>query len=659
MIYKLRASFKSAIHASLAIIASSALIPASFAASQSGNTSEGQSTSEEFNILPEVTIAAHSFGIPVQNTGVSVTKLDTKILQEQGIYSVDEAIKQSPGVYVMSDCGQRGAASPIRIRGLNQGAYTLTVVDGIRISDSNVPCSAFFGTQNVLGMNTIEVVRGPQGAVYGSQAIGGIISFGMPTGSGKPSYTLFAEGGSFGSAIVATSAQGEIDKVAYSVIAEYETTQNDPQHPESYANQPGYMDYSQYFESAKFVISMTEATKLSLSFRNSDNKYERPGYGATEISRLKDDYKFTLVSFHLESEVSKKYTTELLGGYYHYQFEESGSIDFGYGPSSNDATTNYDKYQLEWKNLFTWNEEWKTSLGTAMDWVDYETTAAWNANGYHDDETVFALYAEQLYQPIKSLDFSIAGRWENYDKWGDQFSWRFGSSWKVTGEGSPTRLFGTIGSGFRAPALTELNGWGNNPGNPNLQSTDAMGYDFGIEQKIIENHQFTVTGFWTHIADIIQTSYGSAPINAGNADSYGVETAFTGSFKDAWNSGYRIAYTYTHASDENGKQIPCIAKHVINGELFTSPIEKLTIGLGIDSAMGRTNFAGADQYHLDNFCTLRFFTRYKVSENITLHARVENLTNDKYMLADERFWGSGAPIMARRIGFFGGATIEF
>ena len=607
--------------------------------------------------LPPVTVAAHSFGVPVQNTGVSVTKLEVAPLEKEGIYNLDQALQRVPGVYVNNESGQRGANSPIRLRGLNSAAYTLTVVDGMRISDANVPGSAFFGTQSLMGFGSMEVVRGPQGAVYGAQAVGGIIALTLPTGSGEPSYKLFAEGGSFGSFTGAASTQGEVGKLSYSILTGYESTQNDPQHPRRFKNDPGFMDYSQIFESGRLVYSICDKSSLSVSFRHSDNKFERPGYGDSEITRLKDTHDMTLVSATYKAELSRFWSTELLAGYYGYNFEEKGFLQSNFGDFDNYSATDYYKTQVEWKNLLTWNKEWKTSLGVAWDRMNYTTPNTL----LHPVDNVYAGYAEQFWSPLEGLDFSLAGRWENYEKWGNQSAWRFGSSWQVAGKDSSTRLFGTVGSGFKAPTQVDLFGWGSySKGNPNLKPTDAMGYDLGIEQKLNETHTLTVAGFWTHLSDII---VGMDPINNGKANAYGVESALTGSFEDAWNSGYSLAYTYTNAYDKEGKQLPCTARNVVNADIYTSPIESVTVGLGLESSMGRANFTFGDNKRVDDYCNMRLYVRWKTTETLTLHARVENLLNQEYMLSDERstYAGqtSGGFFNARRIGFFAGATLEF
>lgn len=656
----------SAIQVGLALSASISLAVPTFGEQAAQELADANATE-----LAPVTVSAHSFGVPMNNTGVSVTRISAEEMQEKGIYTLDDAIRQVPGVYVANQEGQRGAGATVRLRGLNSGKYTLTIVDGIRISDSNMTGTNFLGTQNMLGFQNVEVVRGPEGALYGGQAVGGILSFNLPTGKGEPTVQLFAEGGSFGSFTASVMSQGETGQLAYYILAGYETTQNDPQHPRSpYTNDPGYQDYSQWFEAAKFVVNFTDKTRASLSFRRSDNTFERPEFdpaqnwggwvsGTDMIYRSKDKYDFTFIGANVESEINKCWSTELITGYYETNFTEYTS-----GMTwATDWESQYKKWQVEWKNLITWTKEFKTTVGTAWDRAEYTQDGATPRNN-KDTENILALYAEQFYNPLPGLDFTLAGRWENYERWDDQFSWRVGASWKVTGEESPTRLFATVGSGFQAPSLVDLYGYGDPSGwgyyqlaNPDLNPTDAIGYDLGIEQKIDKNNTLKITGFWTHIEDIIAYD-NSQMVNSGEADAYGVEVALYGEFKDMKDTGYSFAYTYTNpvygSGVYDGKQLPATARHTLTADIYTTPWENITVGVGAIAAMKRTNYDASPNY-LDDYSTVRFYARWKVSKNVTIHGRVENLFNEKYILAKDYY----ADTMARRVGFFGGVTIDF
>ncbi|MFR4436906.1 MAG: TonB-dependent receptor domain-containing protein [Akkermansia muciniphila] len=157
-----------------------------------------------------------------------------------------------------------------------------------------------------------------------------------------------------------------------------------------------------------------------------------------------------------------------------------------------------------------------------------------------------------------------------------------------------------------------------------------------------------MTGFWTRIDDEIGTmSVGTWPnsyttyTNYSHCTSHGVEVAFKGQFKDAWNSGYYANYTFTMPKrDSIGKyetiQMANTARHTINAEVYTSPVEKLTVGFGVTAAMGRTDYNYA---RLDNFFTARLFARYQATDNVSLHVRLENLFDQKFIMTNDYNFG--------------------
>lgn len=612
--------------------------------------------------LPEIVVSAHMTGVPHDNTGVSVTKISPEKLEKEGVHTLSEALTRSPGVYIMSGGGfnQRGSATRTVIRGMNSDNYTLPVIDGIRLNGAGTQTgSNVFGMTDLFTLGNIEVLRGSQGANYGSTAIGGVVAMDTPDGQGEPSVRIFTEAGSFNSLRSSVVAQGEIKKLSYFVGAGYEQTNNDPFYPVYLDRSNKMNDFRQWSEVVKLGYQVNDKVRVSGTFRHQDGKLEDPSFTYFGQKPYKTDMRtiLSLGTGKVEAELSRMWTTSLMAGFYNQKFSQIFPDEPATGMSNYNSS--WKKVQVEWRNLLTWNDKHKTTTGFAWDRNTYETTMQpWEL------ENIYAFFAEHMYSPIKGLDLSLSGRLEESSIWSDYATWRAAASWKIRGEHSKTRLLGSIGSGFRAPTAWErganysVGGW-KTVGNPNLGISKSLGGDLGIEQKLAKNHSVTVSGFWIRINNQIDTGYTSNGEstwdNYAYATSYGVETAFRGDFKDAWNSGYTVAYTYTLPENSDKKQLTFTAQNVFSFDIHTSPIASVTTGFGLDAATTRTGLANQ---RLDNYATLRWYARWQANKNLAIHLRVENMLNERYSV-DSNPYNAYTPIMSQGLSIQGGVTLTF
>lgn len=680
MLYTKKALQMGAIAVGLAAFAGQS----SLAESAKKEDSKPVAKTETMQVLPELTMASHFVGVPYNQSGVSVSIINPEEFQKAGIETLTGALSQTPGVYTLDGGGtwQRGSVSNTAIRGMSKEDYTLTMIDGMRISDSNMSGNKMLGISNLFTVGNVEVVKGAQGAVFGSGAIGGVIAMDTPEGEGKPLTTIFAEAGSYGTFNSYVTSLGKIKNLSYFVGVGFETTENDPTlYPSIFNNRTGMNDFRQWQEAVRLGYDVNDKVKLSFTYRRLDSYFEYPTpqeiYGGPptwettidpHLYNTEDKNRSNLITGRVDAELTEIWRTSFMLGYY--------TMNYSCHTPENDFQPNVminRRSQMEWRNALAWNKHWTTVLGMAWDRDDY-----YGKNNYkmQDDlENVYAFFAEQMWSPVESFNSSLALRLEHSTVWNNNLTWRYANSWKVAGKDSSTRIFGSIGSGFRSPTYFEryglsTAGW-NYAGNPDLKLSRSLGGDLGVEQKLAEHHYATVTAFWTRINDQISGS-GSRTINDVNytswenvshATSYGLEVDFRGEFGDSWKSGYRVNYTFTmpKANDiaSNNKysattiQLPNTARHVVNAEIYTTPQEKWTVGAGVTGAMGRTDFAST---RLDNFYTARLFVNYKATENMTFHVRVENLFDQDYVMTNAYLLGAQ---QARGIGVYGGVTVEF
>lgn len=668
MLYTKKALQMGAIAVGLAAFAGQS----SLAESAKKEDSKPAARTETMQVMPELTMASHFVGVPYNQSGVSVSIINPEEFQKAGIETLTGALSQTPGIFTLDGGGtwQRGSVSNTVIRGMNKETYTLTMVDGMRISDVNMSGDKLLGITNLFTVGNVEVVKGAQGAVFGSGAIGGVVAMDTPEGEGDPVTRIFAEAGSFGTFNSYATSSGKIKKLSYFVGVGFETTENDPTIYDSiYDNRTGMNDFRQWQEALRLSYDVNDKVKVGFTYRRLDSYFEYPTpyvdynqWPAVPDSHLyntEDKNRSNLVTARVDAEITKLWSTSFMIGHYNMNYS-SHTPEYDFQPNM----MRNRRFQMEWRNALNWSKQWTTVAGMAWDRSDYMSEN--NYSSKDEWQSTLAFFAEQMWAPTDNFDASIALRLEHDNVWNNHFTWRYSNSWKVTGKDSPTRIFGSVGSGFRAPTYFEqyASNYGY-VGNPELSISKSLGGDLGVEQRLADNHYASVTGFWTRVNDEIGTkSVGTWPdsyttyANYSHCTSYGVEVAFKGQFKDAWNSGYYVNYTFTMPKrDDIGKyetvQMANTARHTINAEIHTSPVEKLTVGFGVTSAMGRTNY---DYARLDNFFTARIFARYQVTDNVTLHVRVENLFDQNYIITNDYNFG---PRQARGLGVFGGVTVEF
>lgn len=630
--------------------------------------------------LPPVTVSAHEgIAVPYDQTGVSVTILDVPELEKQGIETVNNALTTVPGVFSLPNGAtyQRGSLSYAAIRGMNKDAYTLTMVDGMRLYRADALTGAVaLGTMDLFSIGSMEVVKGSQAAVYGGGSVGGVIAMNTPEGEGKPGVKIYNEVGSFDSYTGYMTSEGKQGKWDYFVGAGYERTNNDPAN-EAYILDRHSSKFEQWQEVVRLGYQISEDAKLTMTYRRQDAEANQPSvilndamWNPLGYSRAKDTYRTNLATLKLDAKINKLWSSSLMAGYYGYDFSENlmpEALKQGYVSYN----SNLRNVQVEWRNLLKWSESNQTTAGFAWDRSEYASSGATSLYQKRNLENIYGFFAEHLYRPVKTWDNSLAVRLDHSTVWNNLFTYRYATSWKVTGEHSKTRVFGSVGSGYRAPTQFERYASGTYQGtrfvgNPDLKVSKSLSGDFGIERKIAASHDASVTGFWTRVNDEIVSSGGlfgadKTFSNTSHVTSVGVETALRGNFSDAWNTGYSIAYTYTVPKSAGDIQLVNTARSVWSADIHTSPIPSVTTGLGLIAAHGRTAYDGnrlpLNSGKVDGYCVLRWYAQWQATKNLTFHIRVENLTNDKFIT--QKQFASYLDTYSLGTAVYGGFTLTF
>lgn len=615
--------------------------------------SETTSAEPEVELAP-VTVSAHDgVAVPYNQTGVSVSVLDVEQLKKEGIYTLSEALTTVPGVYVLPGGGsnQRGNTSDMVIRGMGSQKYVLPMMDGMRLgggmSSVGVLTNNIVARTPLFALGALELVRGAEGAVYGSGAMAGVLYMETPEGKGDPSLTLFNEYGSFDSYTGHAAAQGRVKNTAYYVSTSYERTNNDIRYADgSRPNAKHAGKYENRTEAVRLDHYINERNKLTLTYRRQDAEY-RSVWGPYE-------FRSDLVTAKLQSKVNEKYTTSLMTGYFGDFNDLSGYLSQLYN------------VQVEWRNAYKWNESHKTTAGLA--WARTEFTTKSDGEKQADCsslDSVLSVFAEHTVEPVKNWSNALALRLDQSNVYDALLTLRASTNYKFNRE--RTRVFVSAGRGYSAPSSfqrssAEYRGsYAIYHGNPKLDCETNWSVDFGAEQEVAKDHFLSATFFWIRTEDGIKAEstdwYNYEYVNApGHWTNQGIELALRGTFEKNWNTGYTVAFTLAQPKTSDDEQIYNTARQTWTADLHTSPVKGLTTGIGLTAAGNRTTFDGR---RVDNFLVLRWYANYELNEHWSFHVRVENLTNQKFEAEPSWNLDPAGTMINPGTAVYAGCTVKF
>jgi vitamin B12 transporter len=465
--------------------------------------------------------------------------------------------------------GNKASVSNVYIRGGNS-SYTLVLIDGVEVNLPSDPSNFYnFFSLPVENISRIEVLRGPQSTLYGSNALAGVINIISAQGTGKPVLNLSAEGGSYNTFKGTISSLGKLDNFNYSIALsriksdgysaaseKYGNTEKDGYQLDNINSILGY-EFSDNFKT-DFVIRFNKSNSDldqslgSLEFWDdptyifNQEEFFIRGQGKLNLADNKWNQKFGLTYF---SNIRK------------YSFDTSTVSTF-YPPYIHDYSWSiYDgrKYKLDWQNYFQLNKLFLLTAG--VEFEIEELYSDYNAFNYISDPinpditsfipktdvNTIGIFLQDQFKVGESFFGTIGIRLDNNDQFGTAFTYRIAPAYMFWQTG--TKLKATLGTGFKAPSLFYL--YDPLYGNPELNPEKSLGWDAGIEQFFWrEGFSFGATYFFNKFDDM----FGFDPItlkavNINRAQTEGVEI-FT---KAILTEGLDVKanYTYTNAKDKS------------------------------------------------------------------------------------------------------------
>jgi vitamin B12 transporter len=578
--------------------------------------------------LPPIVIGATRLPTPLDQVASSVTVITEEDLTRSQARSLPDALRAVPGLDLMQIGGPGGATS-VFMRGTNAN-HTKVLLDGIDVSD---PSAGGFDLAHLLAgdIERIEVLRGPQSGLYGSDAIGGVINIITKRGEGPARLTLAGEGGSFGTFNQAASLRGAGQRYDYAFNLGHVSSRDVPVTPLDLLP-PGRARNDDSYD------NLTLSTKLGADLAENLSVGLVARYVDTSLRFTGDDFSTfpsTPAAEQSESD-TRQFFSRATGklSLFEGRFEQTVGIAYtdyrrrDLGPDSEPGFNRGDRIKADWQGDIKLTPDQILTLGleTQRDEIrDSPISAQTDTQaGYIQLQSSFA---ERLFT-------TVSLRQDHNDRFGDATTYRIAPALKFPEMG--TTLKGSIGSGFKAPSLTQL--FVDFPafnffGNPNLQPEESTGYDVGFEQNLGSRVQVGATWFHNDIDHLIALSdSGTTNVNIGQAETYGVESFIA--YRPWETVNLRADYTYTVAEDATLDRLLLRRprhKASLSGawqvtHAFSLSATVLYVGSRID---GNRDFS-VPRLEADSYITVNLAGSYAISETVTAFARIENLFDESY-----------------------------
>ena len=591
--------------------------------------------------LDEISVAATGVPTPTAQVGSSVTVLTERSLEQQQRRTVPDALQQVPGLNVVQTGGPGGQTS-VFIRGANSN-HTKVLIDGIDATDpSNGNGSFDFGQLLTDDLARIEVLRGPQSGLYGSDAIGGVVSFTTKRGEGPARASLRLEGGSFGTFNQSGRISGSKNGFDYSVslshfrAAATPVTPPDlvpfgrPIHPNFYDNET---------VSAKFGYQFTDTFRINSVTRFINSRLLLTG----------DDFSTfpaAPAAFRSEAAVQQVFTrneaewTPFAGFHNILAINYSNLFNRQQGPldplATPDATTGLgERTRFEYRGDYLLSPGNIVLFGAQRDEESLFTTSPGSVpDSLRARNGNTAGYGEVQLTPFDRAFLVANLRHDENDQVGPATTCRVAPSYILPF--TDTRLKGSVGTGFKAPTLSQL--YQSFPAfnffaNPNLKPEESLGYDAGFEQPLGDRVLVGATYYRNDFTNLINTNASfTSNENVGKAVSYGAEAFVSVRFSETLSG--RVDYTNTVTKNEiTNQELLRRPRHKGSATAFWNPLPGLTfsgtvivLGSFVD---GNRDFS-VPRLKNPGFTLVNLAVNYDVSETVSVFGRIDNLFDRRY-----------------------------
>lgn len=602
--------------------------------------------------MDDVIVTAERVPTSRMDTPANVSVITAEEIEANHYGSVAEALEHVNGVVISNG----GAGNDSQVR-LNGDERVVIMVDGRRINDDQGVASgrASANLESIASMKNIErieVVKGGGSALYGSDAIGGVINIITKKGDSLRT-TLDVNAGSWGTYNYELSNEGSIDKLSWYVTGgfqrrnhfEYKNNGSNHSMPNS--------DQKNNTFTARIDAEIDKRSSLRLNFEhksihggNYTDGYPFDTNPFSEYGKQDELYNNVALSYHFKEGTK---TPGFLRVYNNYKWVSSGEDRVKFGGTGNQyppMTTN--TTGVEYQNGWTFGDA--HTLIAGAEWRESTSSNESELAGHYSDAKLRngAIYLQETWKFAPKWALIPGVRVDHHSMFGTHWTPKAAVNYNADDK---TQVYASWGRVFKAPTADDLYynqffdyGWGFTSsllGNPDLKPESGHTETIGVTHKIDDKTTIGASYFWSELHDAIywvwngdnMTSITQAT-NIAYEKKEGLELSVQKKFDDHWSVNVGYSYIKTDAVGSNSSfavaarnQQPNgyrLGVHYRQGPWKANLMATIASGLDTDQVY--------NYYNKSSYTLIDFNASYDVTKNLTAYFKVNNLTNQEYQV---------------------------
>ncbi len=591
-----------------------------------------------------IVTASRAGGVEADLYGGSASSFSAEELERRQIRNLVDILNEVPSSNV-SRQGALGGLAAVRLRG-SEGNHTLVLIDGVEANDP------FQGEFDFAALMTdelarVEVLRGQQSALYGSDAIGGVVHYITASGRERPGFSARFEGGSFGTGAASARIGGAGGRFEGAITASAYSTDG------SNISRAGSEEdgYENRALAARGSAAVTDVLTLRAVARitHSQGDADDASFGAPVDGP--DHYVYNAFYGLLGADLAvldDAWTHSFTVQYVDGRRRDYSPFFLNFVDGTREKASYVTAYRIG-----------DAAQHTLTGAIDYERETYQNVSPSAPPsaaqervlETAGFVFAYDVALNNR-IGVGLAVRHDDNSRFKDADTYRLQTSWRATGA---LRLRGAFGTGVKNPTNYELFGF--NPpffvGNPNLEPELSRGWEIGADVDFLGGAaRWGLIYFQAELENEIAGGFFSSPFNlATPSEQRGIETTFHASIGDRWDID--ASYAWLDADQDGVQEIRRPQHSASFGVFWRASGDRGGIGALVryNDDITDDDFATfpATRVTLDGFTTIALTADWRLSDTVEVFGRVENATNETY----EQAVGFRAP----PVGAFAGLRI--